>query len=110
MERTKQKKPRAKRSDWSRYEIQKMMWLVALYQSDRINYDEVARHLYNRSAHDVKKRWSVVRDGLRRKLRDHLRALVQAQATVPYQGELHSSLRWVETQWGDLEQMKLQTH
>ena len=95
------------RSRWSRYEIDKLVHLASLYGSERVNFEEVARHLFNRSASDVKKRWIVVRDHLRRKLREHLRAIIQSAMNAPYHGELHPHLKWVDTQWEDLVNMNL---
>ena len=104
----KNKRLRSERSVWSRYELEKLVVLVAFYQHDRIDFDEVARHLWNRSPSEAKKRWACIRDYMRRKWRESLRdALKHPDPPAPYQGELHGSLRWVETQWGDIEAMQL---
>ena len=104
----KNKRLRSERSVWSRYELEKLVVLVAFYQQDRIDFAEVARHLWNRSPSDVKKRWGAIRDYMRRKWRESLRQSSEKEKDpVPYQGELHGSLRWIETQWGDIEAMNL---
>ena len=83
-------KPRSPRSTWSRYELQKLVSLVSLYRYDRINYAEVARHLWNKSAVDVKKRWGVVRDNARRQLRKvRPQRRERADTASVYRGELH---------------------
>jgi len=93
---------------WSRYELEKLVVLVAFYQHERVNFDEVARHLWNRSPGEAQKRWNSIRDYMRRKWRESLRdTLVREDPSAPYQGELHGSLKWVETQWGDIEEMRL---
>lgn len=110
MQPEKRKRPQRKHSDWSRYELEKLVYLVSLYQYDHINYDEVARHLFNRTAEEVKRRWYVIRDYIRRKLRDRLKALErerERQEATAYGGQLHRSLKWVETRWWDIEEMKL---
>ena len=110
MQPEKRKKPQRKRNDWSRYELEKLVYLVSLYQYDHVNYEEVARHLFHRSAEEVKRRWLVIREYIRRKLRDRMKALDRERArqdTATCGGELHRSLKWVETRWWDIEEMKL---
>lgn len=103
----KKKKHYTARSRWSRYELEKLVYLVSLYGAERINYEEVALHLFDRSAADVRKRWVAIRDHLRRKLRENILGLMNAAAVAPYQGELHPHVQWVETQWDDLGDMRL---
>lgn len=107
---------RAKRSNWSRYELEKLVWLVSLYRGDKINFDEIANHLRPRSCADCKKRWVVVRDNIRRKIREGVHKNLKDPKDpndpndlqdVPYGGELHVSLLWNATQWADLDGMKL---
>lgn len=99
---------------WSRYELEKLVCLVSCYGDD---YDEVARHLVHRSAADIGKRWVTIRTHLRRQMREHVLSLV-AESTpelvrehmlslVPYRGELHPHVKWIETQWDDLNDMAL---
>lgn len=110
MQPDKRKRPPRKRSDWSRYELEKLVYLVSLYQYDHVNYEEVARHLFNRTAEEVRRRWLVIKEYIRRKLRDRIKALElerQKEEMAPYRGELHGSLRWVETRWWEIEEMKL---
>ena len=101
-------KERAPRRPWSRQEIETLVWVVSLYQYDEVDFEKVARKLFNRSACDVRKRWAIVRAYVRRKLREaaHAAAAVDSEP-APYSGELHASLKWVETQWWDLEYMLL---
>ena len=101
-------KERASRRPWSRQELETLVWVVSLYQYDQLDFEKVARKLFNRSARDVRKRWIVVRDYCRRKLREaaHETAAIDS-APTSYSGELHASLKWVETQWCDLEYMRL---
>ena len=103
-----QTKESAPRRPWSRQELETLVWVVSLYQFDQVDFEKVARKLFNRSARDVRKRWMLVRDYWRRKLREaaHEAAAIDQEPT-PYSGELHDSLKWVETRWGDLEWMKL---
>ena len=103
----KKKKQYTARSRWSRYELEKLVYLVSLYGAERVDYEEEARHLFDRSAADVRKRWVAIRDHLRRKLRESILSVMKAAATAPYQGELHPHVQWVETQWDDLGHMKL---
>ena len=108
MQSTQCERPHGKRREWSRHELEKLVYLVSLYQYDHVNYEEVSRHLWDRSAKEVKRRWLVVRDYIRRKLRDRVRALEREdEQAAPYSGELHQSLKWVETRWWDIEEMKL---
>lgn len=93
---------------WSRYELEKLVVLVAFCQHECVDFDEVARHLWNRSPSEAKKRWNCVRDHMCRKWRQSLhKASESSDPSAPYQGELHWSLKWVETQWGDIEAMRL---
>lgn len=104
--------------EWSRYELQKLVCLVSCYGAE-INYEEVARALFNRSADDVRKRWVTIRTHLRRQMREHVLSLVAENAPeevrkhvlslveTPYRGELHPHVRWIETQWDDLNDMDL---
>ena len=103
----KKKKQYTARSRWSRYELQKLVYLVSLYGAERVDYEEVARHLFDRTAADVRKRWVAIRDHIRRKLREHMLSLFEASANIPYAGELHPHVKWVETQWHDIGEMKL---
>ena len=102
------KKKRSPRSLWSRYELIKLGLLLSLYRDERINFDEIASHLPQRSGADVKRRWILIRDNTRRQMRDVLRSVVvEKSQDLPYSGELHPSLRWVETEWADLGGMDL---
>jgi len=101
-------KERASRRPWSRQELETLVWVVSLYQYDQVDFEKVARKLFNRSARDVRKRWTLVRDYWRRKLREAAHEAVAVDSKpAPYSGELHASLKWVETQWWDLEYMLL---
>lgn len=101
-------KERAPRRPWSRQELETLVWVVSLYQYDQVDFEKVARELFNRSASDVRKRWAIVRDYWRRKLREaaHKAAAIDS-APKAYSGELHASLKWVETTWSDIEWMRL---
>ena len=92
---------------WTSWESQVIFLRCAYDESRRPNYDEIARLLNNRTAEEVKYRWHILRDLARRRLKRQIMRLAKEAENVPYQGELHSSLVWKETQWGDLEPIKL---
>jgi len=92
---------------WTAWESQAIFAACAYDESKRPNYEEIARLLENRTAEEVRYRWYILRDLARRRLRRKVMRLAREEAGAPYQGQLHSSLVWVETQWWDLEPIKL---
>ena len=92
---------------WTPWESQAIYAACAHNENTRPNYEEIARLLGNRTPEEVKYRWSIMRDLARRRLRRKVLRLAKEAEDEPYQGQLHSSLVWVETQWGDIEPIKL---
>ncbi len=104
--------PRRQSAPWTAWESQMIVAACTQYDATRPDYEAIARALndctsYGRTAEQVKYRWHVLRDLARRRIRRKVARLAQAARDVPYQGQLHSSLVWVETQWGDIETIRL---
>ena len=107
---------RAPKSIWTLTELNMLRYLIWTYGSTTVDYYKVSQCFQNRSPCDVKKRYVVIRDGDRRKIRqkeyaqrEYFRALREARETyheeyyeeynadVEYVGKLHHSLIWVAT-------------
>ena len=92
---------------WTVWESQAIFSACAHNENTRPDYEAIARLLENRTPEEVKYRWSMMRDMARRRLRRKIMRLAREAENVPYQGQLHSSLVWKETQWADLDPIKL---